>query len=74
MTEHLLKIAVGVVTVICSSIAASKIAPRRGANAADWSFIAIFLGPAAIVLLLLFGGKGRKARQQRAGLNREASD
>ncbi|MGW3210378.1 hypothetical protein [Streptomyces sp. NPDC001135] len=39
------------------SVAASRIARRKGADHRDWSFAALFFGPTAIVALLLFGGR-----------------
>lgn len=56
---HYALIALGAAVNIASSVAAARIAPRRGASAADWSFLALILGPAMILWLLLFGGRNR---------------
>jgi hypothetical protein len=56
---HYLLIAFGVAVNVASSVVAARIAPRRGADAADWSFLALVLGPVMILWLLLFGGRNR---------------
>ncbi|MEE4546570.1 hypothetical protein V2S66_31975 [Streptomyces sp. V4-01] len=56
---HYPLIALGVAVNIAASVVAARVAPRRGASAADWSFLALILGPVTILWLLLFGGRNR---------------
>ncbi|MGV9790133.1 hypothetical protein [Streptomyces sp. NPDC003435] len=44
------------------SIAAWRIAPLKGADKRDWSYIALLSGPLAIAALLLFGGRKKNKK------------
>ncbi|MEU6540940.1 hypothetical protein [Streptomyces sp. NPDC047000] len=44
------------------SIAATRIARHKGADHRDWSYVALFFGPLAIISLLLFGGRKKNKK------------
>ncbi|MEU9150984.1 hypothetical protein AB0D59_10645 [Streptomyces sp. NPDC048417] len=54
-------------------VLAYRLAPRKGADRRDWSFVALVMGPIGLLrllLLLLFGG--RSARGRRKALEEKA--